>query len=307
MLRATKDLMLPTTITGSLPRPSWYTRNLGPRSFMHAMVEQPLPRAIRRRGFGLSARAGDRRPRYRHRWRRAFRQDVGGQSWTNYPTRHMAGFDRGSRSRRRAGQGGLAFPPGHILHDYLEARVMPASSVRSAAATCNTRAMWKAAQRHDQEAGEVRHHRAGAGRLRRAPTRTTKRARPHPGHRRCVQRGTARARRRRLPGDPVRGAADPPARRAQYRRRGHQSGVQRRGVQSHGEGPARQDRGVVPHLLGQPVAAAHVRAGAELQEGAGDAQQGRRRRDHLRVLQRRRHGPRSFRQDHHRTRRSPSA
>ena len=29
MLRATKDIMLPTTITGSLPRPSWYTQNLG--------------------------------------------------------------------------------------------------------------------------------------------------------------------------------------------------------------------------------------------------------------------------------------
>ena len=26
MLRATKNLMLPTTITGSLPRPSWYTQ-----------------------------------------------------------------------------------------------------------------------------------------------------------------------------------------------------------------------------------------------------------------------------------------
>ena len=38
MLRATKDLMLPTTITGSLPRPSWYTQNLGTRSFLDAMV-----------------------------------------------------------------------------------------------------------------------------------------------------------------------------------------------------------------------------------------------------------------------------
>ena len=38
MLRGTKDLMLPTTITGSLPRPSWYTENLGPRSFLDAMV-----------------------------------------------------------------------------------------------------------------------------------------------------------------------------------------------------------------------------------------------------------------------------
>ena len=38
MLRATKDVMLPTTITGSLPRPSWYTQNLGSRSFLDAMV-----------------------------------------------------------------------------------------------------------------------------------------------------------------------------------------------------------------------------------------------------------------------------
>ena len=38
MLRATKDKMLPTTITGSLPRPSWYTQNLGMRSFLDAMV-----------------------------------------------------------------------------------------------------------------------------------------------------------------------------------------------------------------------------------------------------------------------------
>ena len=28
MYRATKDIMLPTTITGSLPRPSWYTKNV---------------------------------------------------------------------------------------------------------------------------------------------------------------------------------------------------------------------------------------------------------------------------------------
>src|SRR5258708_8216889 len=38
MLRATKDTVLPTTITGSLPRPSWYTQNLGMRSFLDAMV-----------------------------------------------------------------------------------------------------------------------------------------------------------------------------------------------------------------------------------------------------------------------------
>src|SRR6516165_10493869 len=38
MFRATKDIKLPTTITGSLPRPSWYTENLGTRHFLEAMV-----------------------------------------------------------------------------------------------------------------------------------------------------------------------------------------------------------------------------------------------------------------------------
>ena len=38
MLRATADIKLPTAIVGSLPRPSWYTENLGSRSFLAAMV-----------------------------------------------------------------------------------------------------------------------------------------------------------------------------------------------------------------------------------------------------------------------------
>ena len=38
MLRATKNIMLPTTITGSLPRPSSYTQNFGARSFLDAIV-----------------------------------------------------------------------------------------------------------------------------------------------------------------------------------------------------------------------------------------------------------------------------
>ena len=38
MLNVTEGKVLPTTITGSLPRPSWYTENLGTRSFLDAMV-----------------------------------------------------------------------------------------------------------------------------------------------------------------------------------------------------------------------------------------------------------------------------
>ena len=37
MLTATKDLVLPTTVTGSWPRPSWFTGNLFERPFSSGM------------------------------------------------------------------------------------------------------------------------------------------------------------------------------------------------------------------------------------------------------------------------------
>ena len=38
MFRASAGVMLPTSIIGSLPRPSWYDAVLGGRSFLEAMV-----------------------------------------------------------------------------------------------------------------------------------------------------------------------------------------------------------------------------------------------------------------------------
>ncbi len=85
MLRATKDIMLPTTITGSLPRPSWYTQNLGMRSFLDAMVNNQFREQYvdavsiylhEQEVAGLDiVTDGDAH----------FNSDVGGQSWTNYP------------------------------------------------------------------------------------------------------------------------------------------------------------------------------------------------------------------------------
>jgi 5-methyltetrahydropteroyltriglutamate--homocysteine methyltransferase len=125
MLKATAGKLLPTTITGSLPRPSWYTENLGTRSFLDAMVttrfrEQyvdALSVYLRDQEVaGLDiVTDGDCR----------FDQDVGGQSWTSYPPHHMTGFEALHPKLAKAGAGGIAFPRGHILHDYLEARVMP--------------------------------------------------------------------------------------------------------------------------------------------------------------------------------------
>jgi 5-methyltetrahydropteroyltriglutamate--homocysteine methyltransferase len=147
MLNATRNIVLPTTVTGSLPRPSWYTDNLGSRSFLDAMVQtrfreqyvDALSVYLKEQELaGLDiVTDGDCR----------FDQDVGGQSWTGYPTRHMSGFDTAQSELARAGAGGIAFPRGHILHDYLEARVMPKIVGPIGRGELQYAELWKAAQR----------------------------------------------------------------------------------------------------------------------------------------------------------------
>jgi 5-methyltetrahydropteroyltriglutamate--homocysteine methyltransferase len=147
MLKATAGKLLPTTIIGSLPRPSWYTENLGTKSFLDAMVisrfrEQyvdALSVYLREQEVaGLDVVTdGDCR----------FDQDVGGQSWTSYPPHHMAGFEHDHPKLARAGAGGIGFPRGHILHDYLEARVMPKIIGPVSRGEMQYTEIWKAAQR----------------------------------------------------------------------------------------------------------------------------------------------------------------
>jgi 5-methyltetrahydropteroyltriglutamate--homocysteine methyltransferase len=146
MLRATAEKILPTTITGSLPRPSWYTENLGLRSFLEAMVEtrfreqyeDALAVYVNEQTIsGLDILTdGDAR----------FSADIGGQSWTSYPPSHMSGFDRLPKAAK-VGAGGIAFPRGHILHDYIEARVMPSIVGPVGRGNMQYAAIWKAAQR----------------------------------------------------------------------------------------------------------------------------------------------------------------
>jgi 5-methyltetrahydropteroyltriglutamate--homocysteine methyltransferase len=147
MFTATAKIVLPTAIIGSLPRPSWYTENLGTRSFLDAMVNSryreqytdALSVYLREQELaGLDiCTDGDCR----------FDQDVGGQSWTSYPPHHMSGFDHTHPKLARAGAGGIAFPRGHILHDYLEARVMPKIIGPVGRGEMQYAELWKAAQR----------------------------------------------------------------------------------------------------------------------------------------------------------------
>jgi 5-methyltetrahydropteroyltriglutamate--homocysteine methyltransferase len=147
MLRATADIVLPTTIIGSLPRPSWYTENLGTRPFLDAMVNSRF-REQYTDAVGAHLRAqelagldivtdGDAR----------FDEDVGGQSWGTYPTHHMSGFDISHPKPSPAGSSGPLYPPGHILHDFLEARVMPTIVGPVGPGDLQYAALWKTAQR----------------------------------------------------------------------------------------------------------------------------------------------------------------
>ncbi len=147
MLNATAGKTLPTTIIGSLPRPSWQTEDLGTRSFLDAMVNSrfreqyvdALSVYLRDQEVaGLDiCTDGDCR----------FDQDVGGQSWTSYPPHHMSGFEATHPELAPAGAGGIAFPRGHILHDYLEARVMPKIVGPVGRGEMQYAELWKTAQR----------------------------------------------------------------------------------------------------------------------------------------------------------------
>ena len=94
MLTATKDRVLPTTVTGSWPRPSWYTQNLYGRAFSDAMTDVAY-----REQFvdAVTAVLGDQE--------RAgldiltngdyhLDADHAGRSWFSYPTERFSGMSQ---------------------------------------------------------------------------------------------------------------------------------------------------------------------------------------------------------------------
>jgi 5-methyltetrahydropteroyltriglutamate--homocysteine methyltransferase len=146
MYRASANIVLPTSITGSLPRPCWYDTALGSRSFLEAMMHARYReqyedavsvylRAQETAGLDIVT-DGDAH----------FDDEVAGMSWQSYPPRHMTGFARdGEMTAYHVAQ--AAHPRGHILHDFLEARVLPRITGPVGRGTLQYAAMWKVAQR----------------------------------------------------------------------------------------------------------------------------------------------------------------
>ena len=144
MLKATKDLTLPATITGSLPRPVWYTENLGSRPFRDALADARFReqytdavatyvRDQERAGLDIVT-DGDAR----------FDTDVGGMSWFQYPARRFNGLSGGDYYRARKGYGGAG--KGDIIFEVMESRVMPRCTGPIARGPLQYVSLWKVAQ-----------------------------------------------------------------------------------------------------------------------------------------------------------------
>jgi 5-methyltetrahydropteroyltriglutamate--homocysteine methyltransferase len=142
MFNATLDRPLATTTTGSIPRPAWFDRNLGRRTFRQALGDARYReqyqdavgshlRDQERAGLDILT-DGDSR----------FDLDVGGQSWFLYPARRLDGFE------------GDDYPPapgygvgrGTIIFESMEARIMPRCTGKIGRGRLQYADVWKFAQ-----------------------------------------------------------------------------------------------------------------------------------------------------------------
>jgi 5-methyltetrahydropteroyltriglutamate--homocysteine methyltransferase len=144
MNKITSGITLPTTITGSLPRPSWYTENLAQRPFRDAIAEARFReqytdavgtylRDQERAGLDIVT-DGDAR----------FDVDVGGMSWFQYPARRFKGLAGGDYYKIRKAYGGTT--KGDIIFEVMESRVMPRCVDKISRGPLHYASLWKVAQ-----------------------------------------------------------------------------------------------------------------------------------------------------------------
>ena len=147
MYKGSDGIILPTSIIGSLPRPAWFTDNLYRRSFLEAMVDSRYReqyedavmvylKAQELAGIDICT-DGDAH----------FDTQVAGLSWQSYAPFRMEGFAANNPQPSEYKVGAAAYPRGHILHDFLEVRVLPAIVGPVGPGDLQFTALWRAAQR----------------------------------------------------------------------------------------------------------------------------------------------------------------
>jgi len=150
MYRATKDKPLATTITGSLPRPSWFVTNLAGRSFLATFARDPVYRE--QYGDAVAALIADQTRAgldILSDGEMRFDIDIGGRSWSTYILDRMEGLEqRDPREIVRMERGGTqrrVDMPGDILNESI--RMSPLVVGPLAAGRLHYDAVWKTAQR----------------------------------------------------------------------------------------------------------------------------------------------------------------
>jgi len=91
MLTVTRDMVMPTAITGSYPRPLWYDVSLNGRSFKTAMGDSLFREQYLDAVAAVINAAGGSGPRYRDRWRCSFRPQRRRQILVLYPIERLGG------------------------------------------------------------------------------------------------------------------------------------------------------------------------------------------------------------------------
>jgi 5-methyltetrahydropteroyltriglutamate--homocysteine methyltransferase len=146
MLTTTRDMMLPTAITGSYPRPLWYDASLGGRSFKSALGdslfrEQYLDAVAAiinaQEAAGLDiVTDGDSR----------FDLAVGGKSWFFYPIERLGGI-KGHRSTSQGWMARHDIRPGKIPWEVQEAYQPAIVKEKLTRGPLEYSALWQIAQR----------------------------------------------------------------------------------------------------------------------------------------------------------------
>jgi 5-methyltetrahydropteroyltriglutamate--homocysteine methyltransferase len=146
MLKTTRDMIMPTAITGSYPRPAWFDMSLGGRSFKAALGdslfrEQYLDAVAcivnAQEAAGLDiVTDGDSR----------FDLAVGGKSWFFYPIERLGGVS-GHRDTSRGWMQRYGLRPGKILWEVQEAYQPGVVTQKLTRGPLEYAALWQAAQR----------------------------------------------------------------------------------------------------------------------------------------------------------------
>ena len=146
MLTITRDMILPTTITGSYPRPIWFDRSLAGRSFKSALGDSLFREQYfdavasiiaEQEAAGLDiVTDGDSR----------FDLTVGGKSWFFYPIERLGGLC-GHRDTSRGWMSRHGLRPGKILWEVQEAYQPGVVHEKLTRGPLEYAALWQVAQR----------------------------------------------------------------------------------------------------------------------------------------------------------------